>query len=125
MNEKVLFTGKTHTTGGPDGAARSNDGSLDIRLPEPHPAAERLFAAAWSAWYIGAIELAASRRKIKLPSAPAIDAEIDLDLGDDGFFLGARLNETIPGVAPEVGREMLEAAPRICPYSKATHSNIE
>jgi Ohr subfamily peroxiredoxin len=125
MTEKVLFTGKTHTTGGPDGAARSSDGSLDIRLPEPHPAAERLFAAAWSACFIGAIELAASRRKIKLPSAPAIDAEIDLNLGNDGFFLRARLNATIPGVDPEVGRELLAAAHGICPYSKATHGNIE
>jgi osmotically inducible protein OsmC len=125
MTEKVLFTGKTHTTGGPDGAARSSDGSLDIRLPEPHPAAERLFAAAWSACFIGAIELAASRRKIKLPSSPAIDAEVDLNLGNDGFFLRARLNATIPGVDPEVGRELLEAAHGICPYSKATHGNIE
>ena len=99
--------------------------SLDIRLPEPHPAAERLFAAAWSACFIGAIELAASRRKIKLPSAPAIDAEIDLNLSNDGFFLRARLNATIPGVDPEVGRELLEAAHGICPYSKATHGNIE
>ena len=70
MNEKVLFTGKTHTTSGRDGFARSTDGSLDIKLPEPHPAAEKLFAAAWSACFIGAIELAASRRKVSvLPTA--------------------------------------------------------
>lgn len=125
MTEKVLFTGKTHTTGGPDGATRSSDGSLDMLLPEPHPAAERLFAAAWSACYIGAIELAASRKKIKLTSSPAIDAEIDLNLGDHGFFLRARLNATIPGVDREVGQELLEAAHGICPYSKAIHGNIE
>ena len=125
MTEKVLFTGKTHTVGGPDGAARSSDGILDIQLPEPHPAAERLFAAAWSACFIGAIELAAARKMIKLPSSPAIDAEIDLNLGNEGFFLRARLNATIPGVDREVGLGLLEAAHGICPYSKATHGNIE
>jgi osmotically inducible protein OsmC len=77
MTAKVLFTGKTHTTNGHDGAARSADGFLDIKLPEPHPAAENLFGAAWSACYMGAIELAASHRKIKLPAQAAVDAKID------------------------------------------------
>src|SRR5215510_13868612 len=84
--EKVLFTGKTHTTGGRDGAARSSDGFVDLKLKQPHPAAEQLFAAAWSACYIGAIELAAGQRKIKLPASPAVDAEIDLNRSGDAFF---------------------------------------
>jgi len=125
LNEKVLFTGRTHTTGGRDGATRSSDGFLDLKLKQPHPAAEQLFAAAWSACYIGAIELAAAQRKIKLPASPAVDAEIDLNRAGDGFFLRARLNVSVPGVDREVVRELAEAAHGICPYSKAVHGNIE
>jgi osmotically inducible protein OsmC len=125
MTEKLLFTGKTHTTSGRDGFARSTDGSLDIKLPNPHPAAEKLFAAAWSACFIGAIELAASRKKIPLPAHPSIDAEIDLITADDAFFLRARLNVSVPGVDPDVARELVDAAHGICPYSKATRGNIE
>ena len=87
MSEKVLYTGKTHTTGGKEGFTRSSDGELDLKLPEPHPTAEKLFAAAWSACYIGAIELAAARKKIKLPAHPAVDAEIDMMMADNAFFL--------------------------------------
>ena len=125
MAEKLLFTGKTHNTNGRDGTARSSDGFLDIRLSQPHPAAENLFGAAWSACYMGAIELAASQRKITLPAGLAIDAEIDLNLDGGSFFLRARLNVSVPGVDREVAQELVDAAHKICPYSKATHGNIE
>jgi osmotically inducible protein OsmC len=125
MAAKTLFTGKTHTTGGPHGAARSTDGLLDIQLPEPHPAAERMFAAAWSACFIGALELAAARKKITLPATPAIDATIDLLIENNAFFLRARLDVSVPGVDREVARELVDAAHGICPYSKATRGNIE
>ncbi|MGY4478682.1 Ohr family peroxiredoxin [Bradyrhizobium sp. USDA 3364] len=123
-NAKVLFTGKTHVTAGANGAARSRDGFLDIRLAQPHPAAENLFAAAWSACYIGAIQLAAGQRKIKLASEPEVDAEIDLNQAGGAFFLSARLNVHVPGVEREVAQELIEAAHGICPYSKAVHGNI-
>ena len=125
MAEKILFTGKTHNTNGRDGAARSSDGFLDIRLPQPHPAAENLFGAAWSACYMGAIELAASQRKITLPAGLAVDAEIDLNVDGGSFFLRARLNVSVPGVDRKVAQELVDAAHKICPYSKATHGNIE
>src|ERR1700744_528586 len=64
---KVLATGKTHVTAGHNGAAHSQDGQLDIKLPQPHPAAENLFGAAWSACYMGALELAANNKHVKLP----------------------------------------------------------
>jgi len=123
--EKTLFTGRAHTTGGRDGAARSSDDFIDIKLPQPHPAAENLFAIAWSACFIGAIEVAAGQRKIKLPATPAVDAQIDLNLGDGGYFLRARLNVTVPGVDRAVAQQLVEAAHGICPYSKATRGNIE
>ena len=122
---KVLFTGKTHTTAGQDGAARSNDGFLDIKLPQPHPAAENLFGVAWSACYLGALGLAAQQRKVKLPADAAVDAEIDLNNAGGSFFLGARLNVSLPGVDREVAQQLVNAAHGICPYSKAVHGNIE
>ncbi len=122
---KVLFTGRTHTTGGRDGAGRSSDGLIDLKLPQPHPAAEQLFATAWPACYIGAIELAAAQKKITLPAAPAVDAEIDLNRAGDAYFLRARLNVSIPGLDREVAQALAEAAHGICPYSKAIHGNIE
>jgi osmotically inducible protein OsmC len=124
MTAKVLATGKTHNTNGREGAARSSDGFLDIKVPEPHPAAENLFGAAWSACYMGAIELAASQRKIKLPAQVAVDAEIDLNLDGGNFFLAARLNVSLPGLDREVGEALIHAAHGICPYSKAIHGNI-
>ncbi|VIO72379.1 Organic hydroperoxide resistance protein OhrB [Bradyrhizobium ivorense] len=122
---KVLVTGKTHVTAGPNGAARSQDGFIDVKLAQPHPAAENLFGAAWSACYIGAIQLAAGQRKVKLPSEPEVDAEIDLNQAGSAYFLSARLNVRVPDVDRAVAQELIEAAHGICPYSKAVHGNID
>lgn len=122
---KTLFSGRTHTTSGPDGATRSGDGIVDLRLAQPHPAAENLFASAWSACYLGAIELAAAQRKIKLPEHPAVDTQIDLNRDGSGFFLRANLSVSLPGIDRAVAEELAEAAHGICPYSKAVHGNIE
>jgi Ohr subfamily peroxiredoxin len=124
-NAKTLFTGRTHSKAGRDGFARSSDGFVDLKLSQPHPAAEQLFAAAWSACYMGAIELAAGQRKIKLAGSPEVDAEIDLSNAGGSFFLRARLNVTVPGVDHAVAEELAAAAHAICPYSKAVHGNID
>ncbi|SCW60720.1 peroxiredoxin, Ohr subfamily [Rhizobium mongolense subsp. loessense] len=124
MTHKVLFTGKTHNTNGRDGGARSSDGFLDVKMKQPHPAAENLFGAAWSACYMGAIEVTASQKQIKLPAGIAVDAEIDLNVDDGNYFLSARFNVSVPGVDPGIARELLDAAHSICPYSKATHGNV-
>jgi Ohr subfamily peroxiredoxin len=124
MTAKILFTGKTHTTAGRDGAATSADGFLDIKLPQPHPAAENLFGAAWSACYLGAIQLAAGQQKVALVD-PSVDAEIDLANEAGAFFLQARLSVSLPGVDRDVAQGLIEAAHAICPYSKAVHGNID
>jgi Ohr subfamily peroxiredoxin len=124
MTAKILFTGKTHTTAGRDGAATSADGFLDVKLPQPHPAAENLFGAAWSACYLGAIQLAAGQQKVTLVD-PAVDAEIDLANEAGAFFLQARLSVSLPGVDRDVAQGLIEAAHAICPYSKAVHGNID
>ena len=125
MTEKLLFTGKTHNTSGRDGNTRSSDGKLDLKVPQPHPAAENLFGAAWSACYMGAIEVAAAQRNIKLPASTEVDAEIDLNVDEGSYFLRARLNVSVPGIDRALAEELLEAAHSICPYSKAVHGNIE
>jgi Ohr subfamily peroxiredoxin len=122
---KTLFTGRSHTTSGPDGATRSSDGVVDLKLPQPHPAAEDLFASAWSLCYLGAIELAAAQRKVKLPEHPSVDTQIDLNRDGSSFFLRASLSVSLPGVDRAVAEELAAAAHGICPYSKAVHGNIE
>jgi Ohr subfamily peroxiredoxin len=124
MTAKVVFSGKTHNTTGRNGGTRSADGFLDIKMAEPHPAAENLFGAAWSACYLGAIQLAAAQKKVKLPALPEVDAEIDLNLDSGAYFLSARLNVSLPGLDRAVAQDLIDTAHTICPYSKAVHGNI-
>jgi Ohr subfamily peroxiredoxin len=127
---KVLYTAKTHTTGGRSGASRTSDGRLDVKLALPGAAGtgtnpEQLFAVGWSACYQSAIEHVARQQHITLPPDAAVDAEVDLCMGEGGYFLKARLNVSLPGVDREVGQSLIEAAHHTCPYSKATHGNID
>jgi osmotically inducible protein OsmC len=123
--DRVLYTGKTHTTGGREGASKSDDGSLDVKLSPPRSGRpgsnpEQLFAAGWSACFIGAIGLAAAKRKIKIPADTAVDAEVDLGITDGGYFLQARLNVSLPGIEPKLAQALADEAHQTCPYSKAT-----
>lgn len=128
---KVLYTAKTHTTGGRDnGVSRSSDGRLDIKLSPPGSAGggtnpEQLFAAGWSACFEGAMGLAARKMKIALPADFAIDAEVDLNLADGGYFLGARLNVSLPGLERDLAEAVVDAAHQTCPYSKAIRGNVD
>jgi lipoyl-dependent peroxiredoxin len=129
--EKLLYTAKTRTTGGREsGAARSSDGRLDIRLSTPGSARigtnpEQLFAAAWSACFESAIALVACKRKVSLPAFPTIEAEVDLNLDDDSYFIRARLNISLPGVERTAAQALVNEAHQICAYSKATRGNID
>ena len=125
MTAKTIYSGTTHNIGGANGSTRSADGFLDLRLSDPHPAAENFFGAAWSGCFMGAIGLAAAQKKIALPEQPSIDATIDLLMDGSEFFLRAKLDVTVPGVDREVALELIELAHEICPYSKATRGNIE
>jgi lipoyl-dependent peroxiredoxin len=128
---EVVYTAKTETTGGrDDGRSRSSDGLLDIRLSSPGSARigtnpEQLFASGWSASFANAIALAARKRKIALPARVSIDAEINLNLGEGGYFLSTRLNVRLPGLERNVAKDLVDEAEEICPYSKATRGNIE
>jgi len=128
--EKVLYAAKTHTTGGRDGAARRSDGRLDVKLSSPGTAGtgtnpNQLFAAGWSACFISAMGLAARKMKVVLPADRVIDAEVDLGMTDDGYLLRAHFNVSLPGLDREVAQAIVDAAHQTCPYSKATHGNID
>ena len=128
---KVLFTAKVHTTGGRDGgASKSNDGRLDLKYSIPGTPSngtnpEQLFAAGWSACLEGAMGIAARKMRISIPAGMAIDAEVELCLGDDAYFLRGRLNVRLPGLESDVARELIESGHRTCPYSKAIRGNID
>ncbi|MDX0455997.1 Ohr family peroxiredoxin [Sinorhizobium medicae] len=126
---KVVYTGNTNTTGGREGASRSSDGRVDIKLSSPGSSdmgtnPERLFAAGWSACFPGAIARAAAERQLRVPADAAINAEIDLVLNDDGYVLQARLNAKLPGIETALAKSLVERAHQLCPYSKATRGNI-
>ena len=127
---KVLYTAKTHTTGGREGgASRTSDGRLDVKLTHPGTPGngtnpEQLLAAGWSSCFLSAVKIVASQMKVRLQTDPVIDAEIDLCTGDDGYSLRARLNVSMPGVDHEVAQSILDGAHQTCPYSKATRGNI-
>jgi Ohr subfamily peroxiredoxin len=128
---KLLYTARTHTTGGREnGVSRSSDGHLDIKLSVPGTARigtnpEQLFAAGWSACFEGAMAIAAHTMKIALPADLAIDAEVDLNLADGGYFLAARLNVSLPGLQRDVAQRLTDAAHQTCPYSKAIRGNVD
>ena len=128
--EKTLYTAKVRTTGGRDGAARSDDGRLDITLSPPGHAGtgtnpEQLFAAGWSACFLGAMGIAANKMKVALPADRAVNAEVDLGTSDGAFLLQARLNVSLPGLDRDIAQALVDAAHQTCPYSKATRGNID
>lgn len=129
--QKVQYTAKAHTVGGRDGgSSRSDDGRLEVKLSIPgEPGGgtnpEQLFAAGWSACFLSAMKLVAGKMKLRLPADTAIDAEVDLCAGEDGYSLGARLNVSLPGLERDVAQAVIDGAHQACPYSKATRGNID
>ena len=131
---KVLFTGKTHTTVSP--GTDASHGNVDLTLSSPggteqvftgvanHPLAEQLFAGAWSACYIGALGLVAAQKRITLPEDLSVDVKIDLVQAGNEYVLQAAFDVGMPGFEQEVAEQIAHAAHEVCPYSKATHGNI-
>jgi Ohr subfamily peroxiredoxin len=129
--EKVLYTAKAHTTGGRDnGASRTSDGRLDVKLSLPGKPGtgtnpEQLFAAGWSACFLSALGIVASKRRVALPADVAIDIEVDLGLANGAHGLAARINVILPGIDRETAQDLADGAHGLCPYSQATRGNIE
>ena len=131
--DKVLYTGKTHTTGGREGASRSSDNQLDIRLSPPgsnRPGTnpEQLFAAGWSACFIGAMKAVAARQKIALPADVSIRASVSIGpmTGKEGAFgIAVAMTVTVPGMDRAAAEKLVATAHEVCPYSNATRGNID
>ena len=128
--EKVLYTAKAHTTGGRDGAARTDDGRLDIKLSSPGTAGtgtnpEQLFAAGYAACFIGAMKAVAGMQKVTLPADLAIDSTVDLGKVGQAYGIAATLNVSLPGMEREAAQKLVDAAHQVCPYSNATRGNID
>lgn len=128
--EKVLYTAHAHTTGGRDGASRTDDGRLDVKLSSPGTAGtgtnpEQLFAAGYSACFIGAMKAVAGKQKIALPADLSVDASVDLGQVGMGYGIAARLKVNLPGMDTAAAQALVDMAHQVCPYSNATRGNID
>lgn len=130
---QVLYTANATATGGRDGRAVTDDGKLDLALAMP-PALggngkgtnpEQLFAAGYSACFLGALKLVASQAGVALPKETSVAAAVSIGKSDGGFGLSASLTATAPGVDKAVLEDLVAKAHQVCPYSKATRGNIE
>ena len=128
--EKVLYTAHAHTTGGRDGAAKTDDGRLDIKLSSPGTAGtgtnpEQLFAAGYSACFLGALKAVAGMKKITLPEDTSIDASVDLGKIPDAYGIAVRMEIALPGMERSAAQDLVDAAHQVCPYSNSTRGNID
>jgi len=131
--DKVLYTAHAHTTGGRQGRSVSDDGLLDVKLAPPKAMGgmgdgtnpEQLFAAGYSACFMGALKHVAGLKKIAVPADAAIDASIDIGPIPAGFGIAAKLVVSLPGLDRAVAQDLVNTAHQVCPYSNATRGNIE
>ena len=128
--DKVLYTAHAHTTGGRDGASRTDDGRLDVKLSSPGTSGtgtnpEQLFAAGYSACFIGALKAVGGMQKIAIPQDVAVDAEVDLGPITGGYGIAVRMTVHLPGMDRAAAQALVDAAHKVCPYSNATRGNID
>ena len=128
--DQVLYTAHTHTTGGRDGQAKSDDGRLNVTLSSPGTSGtgtnpEQLFAAGYSACFIGALKAVAGMKKVDLPADTSIDASVDLGKIPNAYGIAVRMDISLPGMDRAAAQDLIDAADKMCPYSNATRGNIE
>ncbi|CAG2157614.1 organic hydroperoxide resistance protein [Cupriavidus numazuensis] len=131
--EKVLYTAHATATGGRDGRAVTSDGQLDAKLALPKEMGgkgdglnpEQLFAAGYSACFIGAMRHVAAQQKIVLPPDTSIEGSVGIGPIPQGFGIQAELKISVPGFEREAVEKLVEQAHQVCPYSNATRGNIE
>jgi lipoyl-dependent peroxiredoxin len=131
--QKVLYTARTHTTGGREGAAKSDDGLLDVKLSTPKAMGgagsatnpEQLFAAGYSACFMGAMKFVAASQKVTVPADASVAAEVDIGPIERGFGIAVRLQVALPGMDRAAAQALIDAAHQVCPYSNATRGNVD
>ena len=131
---KVLYTAVATATGGRDGRAISSDKNLDVKLATPKELGgvggdatnpEQLFAAGYSACFIGALKFVASQSKRSIPTDASITARVGIGQIPGGFGLDIDLNINLPGLEHADAQALVEAAHQVCPYSNATRGNVD
>jgi lipoyl-dependent peroxiredoxin len=132
--EKVLYRAHAKATGGRDGRALSSDNVLDLKLTVPREMGgagevgtnpEQLFAAGYSACFLGALKYVAAQQKVVLPAATSIEGSVGIGQIPTGFGIEVELRISVPGVAREQVEALVQKAHVVCPYSNATRGNID
>ena len=132
--DKVLYTAHATSTGGRAGSSRSDDGMLEVKLTVPKGLGgdgapgtnpEQLFAAGYSACFLGAMKAVAGKQKIALPAETSIAADVGIGPISQGFGLQVAMHVTVPGMDRDAAKKLVDAAHQVCPYSNATRGNIE
>jgi len=132
--EKILYTAHATATGGREGRATSSDKALDVKLSTPRELGgaggegtnpEQLFAAGYSACFIGAMKAVAAGEKLKLPAEPTIEGSVGIGQIPGGFGIAVELKIAVPGMEREALQTLVDKAHGVCPYSNATRGNID
>ena len=131
--EKIVYTAHATSTGGRDGSSKTDDGKLQVKLAPPKEMGgngdgtnpEQLFAAGYSACFLGAMKFVAGQQKTVLPASTSIAADVGIGPIPGGFGIQAALAITIPGMERAAAEALVAAAHQVCPYSNATRGNID
>ncbi|MCS4281810.1 Ohr subfamily peroxiredoxin [Pseudomonas sp. BIGb0278] len=129
-----LYIAQATSTGGRDGKSRSDDGKLEVKLSTPKELGgaggegsnpEQLFAAGYSACFIGALKFVAGQTKQPLPADTSITAKVGIGQIPGGFGLDIDLEISLPGLEQAAAQELVDKAHQVCPYSNATRGNVD
>ncbi|MGM0570989.1 organic hydroperoxide resistance protein [Marinobacter sp.] len=132
--DKVLYTASAEATGGRDGRAISSDGVLDVALTTPRELGgaggegtnpEQLFAAGYSACFIGAMKVVAGKAKLPMPQDASVEGQVGIGPSNGGFGIQVELRISLPGMDNDQANQLIEQAHQVCPYSNATRGNID
>jgi lipoyl-dependent peroxiredoxin len=132
--EQILYTANVVSTGGREGQSQSDDKALSVQLSTPKALGgpggtgtnpEQLFAAGYSACFLGALKFVAGQQRIALPSTAQISAQVGIGPISTGFALRVKLEISLPGLPLAQAKELVEKAHQVCPYSNATRGNID
>lgn len=135
MSVKVVYETSATATGGRDGSAKSDDGSVDVKLVIPKEMGgpggiganpEKLFAAGYSACFLGAMKAVSAKEGVKVPAGATVTATIGFGpRAEGGFGIAAALSISLPGVPTPDAERLMNAAHKVCPYSNATRGNVD
>ncbi|MEQ9942843.1 organic hydroperoxide resistance protein [Pectobacterium aroidearum] len=132
--EKVLYVAHAQATGGRDGRAVSSDNAVDIKLTTPRELGgaggegtnpEQLFAAGYSACFLGAVKFVGAREKIAVPANTTVNGSVGIGAIPTGFGIEVELKISLPGLDRAVAEDLVQKAHIVCPYSNATRGNID